>query len=88
MRVLVGVIGILVSLPWLIAFGVFRQNFPPRQQLAAGLIGLASGVCLIIAAGSLVSSAWHPAAVGVVAVQGLCVAALWVAGKLHQRKRQ
>ena len=85
---LVGVIGILMSLPWLIAFGVFRQNFPPRQQLGAGLIGLASGVCLIIAAGSLVSPAWHPAAVGVIALQGVCIGALWVAGKVHRRKQR
>ena len=63
MRILVGVLGILLSLPWVIAFVVFHEAYPPRQQLGVGALGLVFGACLVVAAGSLFLPAWRRAAV-------------------------
>src|SRR5829696_5628273 len=67
MRILVGVLGILLSLPWVIAFVVFREAYPPRQQLGVGALGLVFGACFVVAAGSLFLPAWHRAALAVLA---------------------
>jgi len=67
MRILVGVLGILLSLPWVIAFVVFREAYPPRQQLGVGALGLVFGACFVVAAGSIFLPAWRRAAVVVLA---------------------
>jgi hypothetical protein len=75
-RILVGVLGVLLSLPF-VAVGVFQRNFPPSQQRAVGLAGLVSGVCFVIAAGSVFVSSWGRAGVVVLAFLGTVYVVLW-----------
>ena len=49
MRILAGVLGFLLGLPFVLV-AIFQQNFPRSQQLAVGLIGLMSEACCVIAA--------------------------------------
>ena len=84
MRILVGVLGLLLSLPF-VAMGVFQRNFPPRQQRAVGLVGLASGACFVIAAGSVLVPTWDRAGVAVLAFLGTVYLVLWVAHRFNRR---
>ena len=86
MRILVGVLGVLLSLPWVIAFGVFRTAFPPAQQRRVGCLGLVFGACLVVAAGSLVAPALHGAAVAVLAGLAAFYGAGYISG-VRQRRR-
>lgn len=57
MRILVGVRGAVLSLPWVIAFGVFARAYPPPQRRAVEALGLVFGVCFVAAVGSRVTPA-------------------------------
>ena len=87
MRVLVGIVGVLLSLPWFVAFWVFRRNFPRQQQQGVSALGLAFGACLCISGGSVFIPSWHRAAVVVVTILGTCYAAVWIGHRLKLRKR-
>jgi hypothetical protein len=84
-RILVGLLGIVLSLPWFVAFGVFRQNFPPPQQRLAGLLGVAFGIGAIVSAGSLFKPSWYRAAVAVLIVYATSFVILWVASLIKRR---
>lgn len=85
MRIVVGIPGVLLSLPWFVVFGVFQQNFPPRDRRRVA--GLVFGLCVAIAAGSVFIPSWYHAAVGVLLLLWTCSAALVVARQLGQRAR-
>jgi peptidoglycan/LPS O-acetylase OafA/YrhL len=84
-RIVVGIPGVLLSLPWFVVFGVFQQNFPPRDRRRVA--GLVFGLCVAIAAGSVFIPSWYHAAVGVLLLLWTCSAALVVARQLGQRAR-
>lgn len=87
MRIVVGILGVLLSLPWFVVFGVFQQNFPPRDRRRVAVLGLVFGLCVAIAAGSVFIPSWYHAAVGVLLLLWTCSAALVVARQLGQRAR-
>jgi hypothetical protein len=87
MRILVGCLGILLSLPWVFAFGVFYENFKPRDRLLAGPLALVFGACLVAAAGSLFKPSWRRAGVWALAVLGVFYAAAVVSEVVKREKK-
>ena len=87
MRVLVGLLGVLLCLPF-VAIGVFQRNFPPDQRRAAGLMGLASGACCIAAVGSMLVPSWERAGVIVLAIVATVYAVLWVGNRFSRHSAE
>ena len=77
MRIVVGVLGVLLSLPFVL-IGLFQRNFPQSQQRVVELMRIASGTCCLGAAGSVFVPSWGRAGAVVLALVGAVYAVMLV----------
>lgn len=88
MRVLVALLGVLLSLPWVVALLAFNGAYPTRRQrLGAALLGLPFGACMVTAAGSLLVPSWRTAAAWGLAALAVFYGAVAAHQALRGRRR-